>query len=321
MKSYKINKLDNHHYQIQMPLGNRVMSVYLFQGSRGWLLFDVSSKSLANGILRPALTSLKAGPDKVKFIVVSQAGFEHAGGLAVVRKMFPKATVVCGEADRAVVCSPDRLISQRYKVYEEYNVKFEPAFLKKISEEAGAATPVDVGVREGEVFDLGGLLLQVVSTAGQSDGHISLFNPQRRWFFSASAIQGVGIPNQDGSIARIPIYRDVHQYLSSIEKIDALKPEVFFSTYWPVYQGGEIARFFKDSKDFVSRYDRLLLQTCRSPQTTPMIIEACSSKLGAWTEGHPELMIFSLIGHINRLVKQRKMKGQKAGPLYRFQSL
>ncbi|MDZ4816884.1 MAG: MBL fold metallo-hydrolase [Verrucomicrobiota bacterium] len=321
MKPYQINKLDNHHFQIKLALGNIDLSLFLFKGEKGWLIFDSGCYSQAQGPLKNALKTLKIGENDVRFVVVSHVDSYISGGLSVLRKMFPSAVFVCGEGDRNYISNPEKYINSKFKAYDEYGVKIDPAFLKNIKEEAGNSVHIDLGVKEHEVFDLGGVQLQVVAAAGVSDGCITLWNAAKKWLFASASVQGAFVPNRDGTPARFPAYREVHSYLSSIERIDALKPEIYFSAYWPALQGGEIARFFKDSKDFVSRYDRLILQSSRSPQTAGDIVAACHPRLGQWTANTGYTMIFSLLGHFNRLMKQRKMKGAKNGANYKFQSL
>lgn len=75
----------------------------------------------------------------------------------------------------------------------------------------------------GEVFEVGGFRLEVVATPGHTNGHISLYEPEKKLFFSGDHVLGDITPN-------IQAWSDEHDplatYLSSLAKVEELDVEL-----------------------------------------------------------------------------------------------
>jgi glyoxylase-like metal-dependent hydrolase (beta-lactamase superfamily II) len=88
----------------------------------------------------------------------------------------------------------------------------------------GSRAVVDwVPLKEGDRFEVGGYTLEVVSTPGHTDGHVCLYEPDRKIFFSGDHVLGDITPN-------IQAWSDEHDpldlYLRSLEKVEGLDVEV-----------------------------------------------------------------------------------------------
>ncbi len=75
----------------------------------------------------------------------------------------------------------------------------------------------------GEVFEVGAYRLEVVATPGHTNGHIALYEPEKKLFFSGDHVLGDITPN-------IQAWSDEHDplatYLSSLAKVDGLDVEL-----------------------------------------------------------------------------------------------
>jgi glyoxylase-like metal-dependent hydrolase (beta-lactamase superfamily II) len=85
-------------------------------------------------------------------------------------------------------------------------------------------TAVDyVSLVGGETFEIGEYRLEIVPTPGHTDGHISVYEPNKKIFFSGDHVLGDITPN-------IQAWADDHDplavYLSSLEKVDELDVEL-----------------------------------------------------------------------------------------------
>jgi glyoxylase-like metal-dependent hydrolase (beta-lactamase superfamily II) len=88
----------------------------------------------------------------------------------------------------------------------------------------GPSTTVDyVSLDGGEVFEVGDYRLEIVPTPGHTNGHISVYEPHKKLFFSGDHVLGDITPN-------IQAWTDEHDplavYLSSLEKVDELDVEL-----------------------------------------------------------------------------------------------
>ena len=88
----------------------------------------------------------------------------------------------------------------------------------------GARTAVDYASLDGgETFEIGEYCLEIVPTPGHTNGHISVYEPNKKIFFSGDHVLGDITPN-------IQAWADDHDplavYLSSLEKVDELDVEL-----------------------------------------------------------------------------------------------
>jgi glyoxylase-like metal-dependent hydrolase (beta-lactamase superfamily II) len=88
----------------------------------------------------------------------------------------------------------------------------------------GSRTAVDyVSLDGGETFEIGEYRLEIVPTPGHTNGHISVYEPNKKIFFSGDHVLGDITPN-------IQAWADDHDplavYLSSLEKVDELDVEL-----------------------------------------------------------------------------------------------
>jgi len=84
----------------------------------------------------------------------------------------------------------------------------------------GSGTVVDyIGLSGGETFEVGDYRLEIVPTPGHTNGHISVYEPEKKLFFSGDHVLGDITPN-------IQAWTDEQDplavYLSSLESVDEL---------------------------------------------------------------------------------------------------
>jgi glyoxylase-like metal-dependent hydrolase (beta-lactamase superfamily II) len=84
----------------------------------------------------------------------------------------------------------------------------------------GSRSPVDYrSLAGGEVFEVGEYRLEIVPTPGHTNGHVSVYEPDKKIFFSGDHVLGDITPN-------IQAWTDEHDplavYLASLEKVEEL---------------------------------------------------------------------------------------------------
>lgn len=70
-----------------------------------------------------------------------------------------------------------------------------------------------VPVEDGDIIDLGGRTLEVISIPGHTPGSIALLDIEKRVLIS-------GDPIQDGLIFMFGVQREIHAYMASLRKLD-----------------------------------------------------------------------------------------------------
>ena len=117
------------------------------------------------------------------------------------------------------------------------------------------------------------------------------------------AVLGARVPTADGRAAFPPTYRHVDDYLTTIERIGRLAPDILLAAHEPVRRGSEVAAFLAASRDFVERLDSALTDVLlRARWTLADLALELGPRLGDWpADAHP-IMRFPLLGHLERLV-------------------
>ncbi|MFH1382966.1 MAG: MBL fold metallo-hydrolase [Chloroflexota bacterium] len=172
-------------------------------------LIDTGFRANANKII-DFIRSLGHSPEELSLIFITHKHFDHAGGLASLKKL-TKARVAAHRADlidndgrphtQATQKSP--LVSPLNTLRSVYSLK---------------TSDVDVPLSGGEVFQTTGGL-QVIHTPGHTPGSISLFSPRHRLLIVGDALSKFsGVV----SLPRRGVTGDLKQATNSIRKMAEL---------------------------------------------------------------------------------------------------
>ncbi|HEX5691085.1 MAG TPA: MBL fold metallo-hydrolase, partial [Roseiflexaceae bacterium] len=141
-------------HRIETTLGGNRLSLYLLRGERT-LLVDSGVCDTPDAVVFPAMQ--QAGlPPKIDMLLVSHADADHHGGNAAVRARVPDITIMCHELDRPRVESKAAHQAGRYtEVVAADDLRYDSELLGWLDAMIGPDTPVDVGLRGGEMIELG----------------------------------------------------------------------------------------------------------------------------------------------------------------------
>lgn len=81
-----------------------------------------------------------------------------------------------------------------------------------------------IPVTDGDIIDLGGRVLMIITLPGHTPGSIAVLDKNNRALIS-------GDPIQDGSIFMFGVQREMHAYILSLEKLEKYKND--FDTIYP----------------------------------------------------------------------------------------
>ncbi len=99
-------------------------------------------------------------------------------------------------------------------------------------------------IKEGDIFDLGGICLKVIETPGHSAGSIALYEENKRWLFTGDTVLTWEVWGQLSSSLALRCYLDSLDKLASYEE----KVDYVFPAHSGSGETGEIERFMLTPK-------------------------------------------------------------------------
>lgn len=142
----------------------------------------------------------ESGIEKLLYIICTHGHFDHVSGVARLKEKYPEAKVVVGEADAPALSSA--FISGA----EAFGLPFYPCY-------------ADVTVNEGDVLQVGSILLKVIATPGHTLGGVVLYCESEKIAFTGDTLFR-------GSVGRTDLYGGSYaQLMTSITKIKNLPPD------------------------------------------------------------------------------------------------
>ena len=294
-------------------VGGRPLQLYLLRGDERTVLLDSGCAPDPARLIFPYLASIGLAPTDVDLLINTHADLDHCGGNAAMKRANPDLLVTCGEADRPLIEDPEVMWTRRYNRYaDEHGVAYDEAGARWIAEMLGEPQPVDFTWAGGETLRIGrDWVVEIHQVPGHTAGHLAVFDPARRFLFSGDAVHGSVYLSLEGKPVLCPTYVHVDTYLASIRYVNGLNVETLYSCHWPVKTGDEVAAFLAESKHYVELAERVVLEELgRHPGglTLAEIIQSAGPRLGEWPRGVDQELVFSLAGHMDRLVAQARLE-------------
>lgn len=293
---------------MECEIGGRPLYLPLLREGSDALLLDCGTRAHAEVDIPRELSRLGLDHDSLTWLIITHPDSDHCGGLREMKRRYPKVRIACGEADRALVESPDYLFSFRYDAYrDDHGVFYDPATARKLKDYFSGPQNVNLTFTGGEILRLGDgedRLLEIWHLPGHSHGHLGVYDRKHGTLFYGDAIHGAGYQTLSGQWALCPTYLYVDTYLQTIRTIEHSNAGSIVGCHWPVCRGADAIRdFCAESRNFVMLADRLLqdyLRTHPSGATLRELCEALGGKLGGWP---PEInleLACALSGHLDR---------------------
>lgn len=289
-------------HRVQAPLGERFVALYLLVGTDATLLVDTGIRESVTETLLPYLEEHGL---TVTWAVNTHCDFDHTGGNGALKAALPDVRILAHELDVSLTENIQSLIDQRYGEFRDADGFDDPQettdYLRSVSD----LVPVDLVLKGGETFDLGGRSVTVMHVPGHSPGHVAVFDPDNRALIIGDASLGATVPTADGRPAFPPTYRDVDPYVESAEAFRVLDADLILTAHYPIYEGAAAAAFLDETVEYTQLVDRVIgseLRASATPRTTLDLIRSCGSDLGPWNADALDYAIFPVTGNLERLV-------------------
>jgi glyoxylase-like metal-dependent hydrolase (beta-lactamase superfamily II) len=233
-------------HQIKLPLPAGALdhnNAYLIEGSNGNLLIDTGFDTPeAFAALRDGLRFSGFGFKDITQIVVTHIHPDHYG-LADKLKQMSGAKVALSEVEAKFIDSryvkTDALLKKVRSLFKSNGVPEED--LTELSDASMAVrkfvgvVPPDIKLKNGDKITVDSSEFKVVLTPGHSPGHICLYEPKRKLFFSGDHIlpdifPHVGLHPQSGE-------NPLGDFFNSLEVLANLEVSFIFPGHGSVFSG------------------------------------------------------------------------------------
>ncbi len=298
----RIMKLFDDVHLIECPVGGRPLRLPLLVGEWHSLLMDTGCASDVPTSILPFLSQAGLPLPRLTYVLNTHCDTDHIGGNHAIKQAAPQARLCCGDADREQIESPTAIYRQRYDAYRTHGIFYDEATHREMLSALGEAQPVDLTFMGGERLRLGpDWEIQIVHLPGHSHGHLGVLDLKHRALYGGDAIHGSVYLSLNGRPALCPTYLYVEAYLQTIRFIEHLDIDLYCGCHWPVKRGAEIGEFCAESRDFVQRAERFLLEALAEPKTLRALCGELGPKLGGWPEPVHRELAWALSGHLAKL--------------------
>jgi glyoxylase-like metal-dependent hydrolase (beta-lactamase superfamily II) len=293
-------------HRIEVPLGERLLCLYLLTGRHRTLLVDTGTDQTPRQYLVPYLNSIGLSALQIDYVLITHADWDHQGGNVSLREIAPHALLMCHPFDQPLIESIDQLIEKRYGEFQQEHQIDESAETKAwIRQNNHSETRIDLTLTGGETLLLDeDWPVQVWHTPGHSAGHLSIYDSKHRAAIIADAVLWNCVAKRDGTSAFPPTYRYTETYLSTIHFLSNVPIETLLTAHYRVFRGREVDEFLAESRSFADHLQSMLrweLSRAKSPRTTRQLIESLSSRAGGWPSDAGIYLVFPLVGHLEVL--------------------
>jgi glyoxylase-like metal-dependent hydrolase (beta-lactamase superfamily II) len=188
--------------------------------------------------LLAALKQTGLAPEDVRYVIVTHAHLDHAGGASALMAACPNATLLCHPRAARNLIDPAKLVASAIRVYGQAH--FEQLY--------GAINPIPAArVREladGEQVLLGSAVLRVWHTAGHAKHHFVVHDLAKEAVFTGDAF-GLIYPHLQRARrfafpSTSPIDFDAVEAHRSIDRIVGLSPKEVLPTHFGPYADVEV---------------------------------------------------------------------------------
>ena len=223
-------------------LGNSYFNLYLVRGREKSALIEHGVSATVDETA-DQLDRLKVTPD---YFIVLHPHPDHIDGLPGLRSIYPGALVVAGPGAAEFVSHPktaQALVAEDCFMSEFLRGKGFPVGRPPLQD--APSLEGSLVKSEGDSIDLGGLTLRFLSAPGHAIGGLAIHIPELKAIIASDSL-GFRFP---GLSDFFPIFfTGFGDYMSTLDRLEALKPEILGLAHQGVLTGGEARDAFAQAR-------------------------------------------------------------------------
>jgi glyoxylase-like metal-dependent hydrolase (beta-lactamase superfamily II) len=301
---------------VEMPLGNRVNTVYVVGDADQAVVFDVGVDGAGTDIAA-ALRTVGITAASVSHVIVSHCDVDHFGGLVSARTAFPRARILAHALDAPLIEDYQRYEDDRARGFRAYGVDEDPEVLAWARDVTRTAALDETVTGGEEIWLAGGTRVEIVHLPGHSHGHLGLWVEGSGTVVVSDAALGSAVPNADGSPAFPPTYRYVRDYRASVRRLRSMGAQHLATAHYGVFSGDTAETFLDESLSFTDTLEQLIGErlAAEGPQTLAGLTRALTVTAGGWPdEGTAGAMAFPVAGHLEDLAESGRVIKSEGHP-------
>jgi len=231
-------------YQLRIPIPNNPLgytNTYLVQGDDGYFLIDTGvNTEEALQSLAQQLAEVGIDYKDIAQIIVTHAHGDHYG-LAGRLRQLSQAKISLHYLDKNLIApgdvDADETLRQTEHWYHSNGIPANElptprlAFISRQS--VAAPTLPDITLRGGETISTGVFNLQVLWTPGHSPGHICLYEPDQKIFFSGDHVLPLITPKI--SLQPLSDLNPLADFLDSLNKVKQLDANLVLPAHEQIF--------------------------------------------------------------------------------------
>lgn len=222
-------------------IGHPVYPGYVLKTSEKNMMIEAGMNFLGPSYLN-ALTTVLGDSDNLDCLLVTHSHYDHMGALPYLARQIPGLETAGPERFNSLM-QKDSVLSTMNHLSSRLKVYFKNIPANDGQEILITKTKLKTILREGDCFHLGDLSLEVFETPGHTRDHLSFFVPEMGILFPGEAL---GNPAGNGREVKVEFVSSYTDYIDSIEKLVALKPETIAMSHLYYYTADD-AKVYLDT--------------------------------------------------------------------------
>jgi 2-aminobenzoylacetyl-CoA thioesterase len=232
--------------------GNRFYPGYIIKGKEKRLMIDAGINLMGPAYIA-SLEKIFGDKNALDYVFATHSHFDHVGAIPYLKRKL--SYLHAGAFERVGELMKKKSVLDLMTFLSD----LQRGYFRSIAgEEDVHIEPVEfeLSLKEGDMFDLGGVTCEVYEVPGHTGDSLAFFIPEMRALFAGEAY---GIPegDKDGHI-QVEFLSSYDDYVSSLNKMIQLQPKIIGMAHLWVFTDDDATGFLKRSLDATPRYRKLI---------------------------------------------------------------
>ena len=233
-------------------IANPAYPAYLVRGATKSLMIEAGI-NMMGPLYLSSLREILGDACRLDYLFITHSHYDHLGAAHYLRKNIP--ALKTGAHERvAQLLTKESVLDMMNRLSE-----IQRALFREIAgDEDLTIRPMDIdlALRDGDEFDLGGLTCRVYGTPGHTRDSLSFYIPELMALFSGEA---AGVPQgTDSNEPQVEFLSSYGDYLASIDRMISLEPEILCIGHGWVFTGTDAMGFLLKSREATFAYRELI---------------------------------------------------------------
>ncbi len=230
--------------------GNEVYPAYIIKGREKALMID-AGVNLMGPAYRKSLRAILGHENRLSYLFLTHSHYDHLGALPYLKRQLPG--LQAGAHGRVEQLMGKRSVLQLMTLLSETQ---RPLLADLAGDEDVSLGPValDLQLRDGDRFDLGGVSCEVYEVPGHTRDSLAFFIPEIGALFAGEA-HGFPEPAVEDGV-QVEFLSSYDDYLRSLQKMIALRPRMIGMAHLWIYTDEDATRYLQRSLEATPRYRR-----------------------------------------------------------------